>query len=70
MQNESESKSRLIRRWHVQNLIGLSTSQIYKMMADKTFPQPVRLTARSVAWWEHEVREWMLARATSSTKAT
>jgi prophage regulatory protein len=59
MINENARTSRLIRRWHVQSLIGLSTSQIYKMMANGTFPQPVRLTSRSVAWWEHQVRSWM-----------
>jgi prophage regulatory protein len=32
------------------------------MMAEGTFPKPVKLGARAVAWVESEVEEWILAR--------
>jgi len=69
MNSENNNTSRLIRRWHVQSMIGLSTSQIYKMMAEGTFPEPVRLTKRSVAWREAEVVDWMASRSVVSRRA-
>lgn len=41
---------------------GLGRSTIYNYIADKTFPKPVKLGKRSVAWVESEVQDWILAR--------
>ncbi len=45
----------LSRRRNVEKDTGLSTSGIYRQIADGTFPAPVLLGARAVAWVDHEV---------------
>lgn len=65
---------RLIRYRELESLIGLKKSAIYDMMKAGTFPEPVQISARAVAWKESEVIAWQnkLAsgvRDTSSTKA-
>jgi prophage regulatory protein len=39
--------------------VGLSRSSIYCAVAEKRFPQPVRLGARAVGWLESEVDDWV-----------
>ena len=41
---------------------GLGRSTIYNYIADKTFPKPVSLGLRAVAWVESEVQDWILER--------
>jgi len=43
-------------------MVGLSKSQIYKLMSEGRFPQRVRLTGRAVAWLEEQVIHWMSQR--------
>ena len=54
---------RLIRLREVQHRVGLSRSSIYRFMAEGTFPKPVHLGARSVAWVEHEIDAWLQSRS-------
>lgn len=54
--------SRLLRRPEVQALTGLARSTIYDGMAAGTFPAPVRLSSRSVAWRLEDVRAWIESR--------
>lgn len=41
---------------------GLGRSTIYNYIADKTFPKPVSLGLRAVAWIDSEVQDWILER--------
>jgi len=41
---------------------GLGRSTIYNMVADRTFPQPIKLTSRSTGWVMSEVEDWIHAR--------
>lgn len=41
---------------------GLSRSTIYDMMKAGTFPQPVKLSVRAVAWPQSEVMNWLAER--------
>jgi len=50
----------------VMEMTGLSRSSIYQFMADGTFPDKVKLGARSVAWDANEVRGWMDGRIAAS----
>ena len=50
------------RRSEVENLTGLSRSQIYLMMDEDEFPRPVRLGKRAVAWPESKLKEWLESR--------
>lgn len=51
--------SRLLRRPLVQEMTGLSRSSIYAKMADGSFPRPVQIGARAVAWKESDILNWM-----------
>ena len=50
---------KLIRLNRVIDCTGMARSTIYKYMADGSFPRPVSLGSRSVAWVESEVYEWI-----------
>jgi prophage regulatory protein len=50
---------RLIRLSAVKEITGRSRSTIY---ADPSFPRPVKIGERAVAWVEDEIREWVDAR--------
>lgn len=63
--NSNQNQERLHRRRQVEAITGLSRSTIYAKMDprgphyDPTFPVPVRLGARAVAWRESEIVAWM-----------
>ena len=52
----------LLRRPDVEKATGLSRSTIYAMMAEGSFPKPIRITKRAVAWHASDVRAWIEAR--------
>ena len=52
----------MFRRPLVEKITGLSKSSIYAMVADGSFPRPIRLGKRAVAWREQDIREWMESR--------
>jgi prophage regulatory protein len=51
----------LLRREEVKRRTGLSTSGLYKLMAEGRFNRPVRI-AGIVAWPEHEVESFLQQR--------
>ena len=54
---------RLLRRPEVLHLTGLSgPSALKRAIAEADFPRPVRLTARSIAWRQSAVFEWIGSR--------
>ncbi|MCY1462530.1 Prophage CP4-57 regulatory protein (AlpA) [compost metagenome] len=40
-------------------LVGLSKSQVYRLIRSNQFPAPVRLGANSVAWPTEQVDAWV-----------
>jgi prophage regulatory protein len=52
----------LLRLRKVLELTGLGRSTLYRMMSERTFPLPVRLGRRAVAWKSPAVEEWTLSR--------
>ena len=52
-------RDRLIRLPEVENLIGCKKSTVYTMLKQGTFPRPIRLSARMVAWPETVVLKWL-----------
>lgn len=48
----------LIRLPGVCALVGLSKSQIYRLVRAGDFPEPVRIGANSVAWPAEQIEEW------------
>lgn len=52
----------LVRMPTVRRLTGLGRSTIYRMVAARKFPSPVRLGARAVAWRQSDLDEWSESR--------
>lgn len=50
---------RFLRLSEVIHLTGLSKSSIYLQIKNQSFPPQIRLSARSVAWRESDVCDWM-----------
>ncbi|NRA82177.1 MAG: AlpA family transcriptional regulator [Pseudoalteromonas sp.] len=56
---------RLIKLKEVMQKTSLGHSSIYKFIAEGTFPKQVSLGAKSVAWVESEVDDWIIERIDS-----
>ena len=54
----------------VRAVTGLSKSSLYALIRGNSFPAPVRIGPRSVAWVESEVKEWAAERVYASRSAT
>jgi prophage regulatory protein len=52
----------LLRLRKVLELTGLGRSTVYRMMSERTFPSPVKLGRRAVAWKSADVEQWTLSR--------
>ncbi|MBX9715575.1 MAG: AlpA family transcriptional regulator [Burkholderiaceae bacterium] len=46
----------------VMRITGLGRSTIYRLIADRRFPSPVRLGPRAVAWRRSDLDRWSEAR--------
>lgn len=44
-------------------ITGLSRSTLYRLIADESFPRPVRLGPRAVAWRRSDIDAWGEARS-------
>ena len=63
---QTQSDKALARRRQVEQLVQLSRSTIYAAVKAGTFPAPVRIGARAVAWRVSEVEQWLEARPLAS----
>lgn len=59
--NQSQPVGRLLRLPSVEAQTGLSKSEIYRRIKAGTFPQPLKLGARAVAWPASAVDAWALS---------
>ena len=50
----------------LKSVTGLSKSSLYALIRAKTFPSPVQLGPRTVAWVRSEVRQWAAERISKS----
>lgn len=57
----------LLKLPQVSTITGRSRSKIYSDIKAKTFPSPVRLGNRSVAWVNHEINSWVQAKIAGKT---
>lgn len=69
MAETSSQPLSLLRLPAVKARIGLGRSSIYNRIAEGTFPAPVSLGARAVAWPEHLISEWIAERIAQGPKA-
>lgn len=58
MAASTNTSRRFIKRKAVEDVTGLSCSEIYRRIAAGTFPAQVRLGPKSVAWVESEIIAW------------
>jgi len=56
------SPTTLLRRPEVERRVALSRSGIYARMAKGSFPLPVRIGDRAVAWRESDIATWIDSR--------
>ena len=52
----------LLRLAEVRKLTGLSSSSVYRMAKMGTLPRPLKISSRSPAWVESEIRGWIASR--------
>ena len=57
---------RVMRLQTVLHETGLSSSTVYRMVAEHTFPSPVRLAARAIGWHRETVIQWLSERPSTS----
>jgi prophage regulatory protein len=50
----------------VKAVTGLSKTSIYELIRERSFPAPIRLGPRAVAWVKSEVRQWAVERVQAS----
>jgi prophage regulatory protein len=50
---------RLILLKEVLRICGMSRSTLYNNIKERQFQEPIRILARSVAWLQSEVQEWI-----------
>ena len=61
--NEPTRKAEnLLRLPAVETLTGLKRSSIYFFVKGGSFPKPLRLSARAVAWRESDIAQWQATR--------
>ena len=56
----------VLRRRQVEARTGLGRSSIYALIAGGQFPTPIRLSANTVGWLEHEIDGWIAERTKAS----
>ena len=52
------NKPKLLDKWEVEDVTSLDITTIYRKMKAGTFPQPVRVGRRRVAWRESDIAAW------------
>ncbi|EBE6033171.1 AlpA family phage regulatory protein [Salmonella enterica subsp. enterica] len=58
-QSSSRPTQKLIRFPKVIEMTGRSRTRIYADIKSETFPKPIRIGPRSIAWVEQEIIDWL-----------
>ena len=66
---QARTDKALARRRQVEQLVQLSRSTIYAAVKAGTFPAPVRIGTRAVAWRVSDLETWLEARPSAGAKA-
>jgi len=61
-------QKQLLRLPHVQEVVGLSRSEIYRLISIGRFPRPVPLGERARAWDSDEIQGWVQSRINARTE--
>lgn len=60
--NNARNTRALLRLQQVQALTGLARSTVYKLISEKSFPAPIPLAGRAVAWDSRAIDAWIDSR--------
>jgi prophage regulatory protein len=60
----------VVRLPEVRRMTRLGRSTIYRLQADRKFPQSFKLGTRAVGWLEREVQQWVADRAANGRKTS
>lgn len=60
--NMNITSLRLLRLREVMHVVGLKKSTIYDMIKQGTFPKPIKISSRAVAWLEDAIMTWIIMR--------
>lgn len=63
---DADMTEKMLRRPAVEQLVGLGRSTIYAMIAEGTFPKPLKLGKRAVGWRESEITAWIDNRSSAT----
>lgn len=55
----ASNQERFLRLPEVEHRVSIRKSQIYAGIKNKTFPAPIRLSTRAVAWPESVIQNWI-----------
>ncbi len=58
---QSEDKT-IIRFPTVQRKTGLSRTTLWRRVKDGSFPEPVKISARTIGWFSDEIQDWCTSR--------
>ena len=53
---------KILRLPAVKALVGLGKTSLYRLISDGSFPAPIALGSRAVAWRESDIDAWLAAR--------
>jgi prophage regulatory protein len=70
MSTETTPHLRAIRLPHVSEKTGLAASSIWRLAQRGQFPAPIKLSPGCTAWFEHEIDDWLSAKARDRETAT
>lgn len=65
----SKTKETFLRRPQVEARVGLKRATIYQRIKNGTFPKPINIGPRAVAWLESDIEQWQAAQVAASRNA-
>ena len=60
---------KLLTRFEVEELSGLSCSSLYRLMRSGQFPEPIKIAPRAVRWRQSELDVWLSSRPRATGQA-
>jgi len=66
MQNDMSNEITMLRLDQVRQIVGLSRTTIYTMMAAGQFPKQVQISLKAVGWPRAEIQQWLAERVKTS----
>jgi prophage regulatory protein len=67
-QASTATSHRLLRWPEVKHRVGISRSQVHALVLKGQFPAPCKLGARSSAWLQSSIDEWIRSRVSTPAK--